>query len=420
MSWLDRVENDIQITTGEGSVFIPNWVNTSFIQEYNISTFEFPNIAGTLVRKKQPKGRKFQMEIYFQGENHLEDSEKFRIAAADQRAWRVTHPLYDEIIAHPRRLLFDNKKYNLTKITGTLLETITGVFPDTETNAIEEIEERKEAIDEQIAINYETEVPTIDGSDANLINVNLNDILADTEKITFGDQVANLRNAVVSAQSAVISGIGTAEGYIRKAQSAINFPFQVINSVKARLNTFKSSLDRLRESISTILGKNGKQYYEANSSSAISASCLATVTPIDISDVQDFDTDTPDELSYTTRSQVDESVELVIQMFNDYVEKIDEVQAETSTQQNAYLPDPITLMQLQEIVNLTVSSLFEVALGSRQEHVLILEEDSDPINVAHRLFGLDDEKLETLIDINEIGLDELYLLRKGREIIYYV
>ena len=407
MSWPQRVENGIELTTGDGTTYRPNWVNTSFIQDYNISSFEFPNIAGTLVRKKQPKGRKFQLEVYFQGENHLEDSERFRVSASDQRAWRVTHPLYDDIIAHPRRLTFDNTKYNITKITGILLETITGVFPDAETNAVEEIEERKTAIDNQIATNYDAQVQTIDGIEANAINNNLSDIEADTEKITFGDQVASLRNTVVAAQSAVLSGIGTANSYINKVQSAINFPFQVVNGVKARLDTFKNSFDRLTQSISTILGKNQKEYYEANASSAISGSCLATVNQLD-------------DFPYTTRSQVDDAVETLLAMFDDYVEKIDEVQATSATAEDAYLPDPETLRQLQQIVNLTVSSLFEVALGSKQEHVLILEEDSNPVIVAHRLFGLNDENLETLIEVNNIRLQELYLLKKGREIIYYV
>lgn len=409
MSWLDRIQDNITIVTGDGSEWQPKWKPTQYIQEFNISSFEFPNIEGTLVRKKQPKGRKFQLEIYFQGEDHLDVSEAFRVSSADQRPWRITHPYYDDILCHPSSLTFDNRGYNVSKITGTLLETILDIFPDSSLNAEDDINERKDALDEQAASSYESSIDSIDSNNAAVINDSMTDLEVEAEKISIGDQVSAMKNLVSKGVNAVNSGIGKAEGFVRAVQNTINYPFQIINSVSSRLDAFKNSFDRLGTSLGTLLGKNDRKYYEAYGATGISGGCQATFNQ-------------KSEFVYNTREEVDEITTAVLEIYNNFIFNLDENQSETATEEDAFIPDAETIKQLEEVVTLTVSNLFEIALEAKQEQILILEADSDPITLAHRIYGLDaeDEVLEKFVENNQINLNNIFFLEKGMEIKYYV
>src|SRR5690242_2796658 len=97
MSWLDRITDSLTITTGEGSTFTPNWINAVRQKEYNIAEFEFIEQKGTLVSRKLPRGNKYNIEIYFQGDNHLNEAGRFDLAADDPRYWVMAHPFYGHV-----------------------------------------------------------------------------------------------------------------------------------------------------------------------------------------------------------------------------------------------------------------------------------------------------------------------------------
>ena len=124
MSWLEKVETEMIITTGDGQPYAPDYMNAVKSVEYNVAEFNFPGIAGTFVDRRLPKGRKFNLELYFQGDDHLDVAEAFEASANDSRAWEIEHPFYGLVIVQPTSLQFDNSKQNLSKITGTVIETI--------------------------------------------------------------------------------------------------------------------------------------------------------------------------------------------------------------------------------------------------------------------------------------------------------
>ena len=78
MSWVQKVKNDYIITTGNGDVYKPNWINPSNSVEYNIAEFNFPLIKGSKVERGTPKGTRFNFEIIFQKKDHLKQSNTFK------------------------------------------------------------------------------------------------------------------------------------------------------------------------------------------------------------------------------------------------------------------------------------------------------------------------------------------------------
>jgi hypothetical protein len=77
---------------------------------------------------------------------------------------------------------------------------------------------------------------------------------------------------------------------------------------------------------------------------------------------------------------------------------------------------------LTNLINFTLSNLFNIALGAKQERFVFLETDSNVILLAHRFYGLvpDDSTIDELIEQNEIGLTEILNIKAGRKIIYFI
>lgn len=405
MSWIIRNQNRIQVITGDGEVYEPDYVNPEYIQGYNLAEFEFRNVPGTLVDRQEPKGRRFRLELIFQGDLHLEEAERFRQSTFDKRPWTVIHPKYDELTVHPFSLRFDDTKDNLTRITGIIVETITGAFPNTTESPIDEINAKKGALDEQAAVSYDQELApfNLDSNDAQLINNSIDSTDGVTSSLIEDDsQAAQLRNAVVNAKNKVTNSIGQATGFIRDVQAVINFPFQVETNVNDRINALIEAFNALPIDN---LSRTQKKYYENNGAASLSSMCVASVT----------------NSEYNTRSEVDFVINKVITAFNSFIVNLDAIQSETATEVDSYTPDEETVRGLYDIVNFTLSRLFEIALGSTQELILVVSEDTDPINLAHFIYGPseDDSNLQTMIENNDIGISELFLIKKGREIKYY-
>jgi len=77
---------------------------------------------------------------------------------------------------------------------------------------------------------------------------------------------------------------------------------------------------------------------------------------------------------------------------------------------------------LSILFNFVLSHLFVIAIDAQQKRVVTLTEDSNVILLAHRYYGLtvDDSTIERFMNQNNIGINEIMNIEKGREIIYYV
>ena len=77
MSWIEQLRTDLQIITGDGVLFTPLWTPLGLSRDFNLSIFEFEGIEGSLVDRRKSKGAKFDLEFFFQGEDHLEQFKSF-------------------------------------------------------------------------------------------------------------------------------------------------------------------------------------------------------------------------------------------------------------------------------------------------------------------------------------------------------
>jgi len=399
MSWIDRInESKLSITTGDGKTYTPLWKNAILNINFNTEGLEFIGVPGTFVGREEVKGQQFPLLIYFQGEDCIDVAKEFRISSADKRPWKISHPYYDDLLVQPLGLKFDDSQLNVVKITGTLWETLDQKYPTNKVNAPKEIEIKKSEIDlltqESFVIKLETpSTELIQPANDSVIKTGSNySFLAQTK-----DEITDLKSKVTAASGAAQEITTNTSSYIKKANDLINFPFltkqNIVVKVDQLINTFNDFAGVFLEDPTA----EKKATYEFQSTMLLSELSLNLID----TDINEFD----------KRSDVISVIDSLTLAYDTFGETMDDL---------GYTQDSELALRLDYIVNFTLSSLYDVALNSKQERFFTLDKDNNIVNLAHRFYGTGDDNLDLFIKQNDITYNEILNIKKGREIVYFV
>lgn len=406
MSWIDRINTDLVITTGDGKEFRPDWLNANKSKEYNVSEFTFADIPGSLVIRELPKGSKYNLELYFQGENNIEDANEFDESSDDKRAWTISHPYYDLITVQPLSLQRDNTEHNLTKFTISVVETISNENPRTTQDPTDKIIADQSLVSDALTEDF---VNNAD-ADIDLINdMNENNDLS----FSFGRKIARTDsdfqdyfNSYNTATAAINNGLSDISFAVSTLQSVINAPALFAQDIKVRVKNLEDQFSSLRNIIPSASNRSSKKLYENNAGLLISSLTLALVTNVE----------------YESRSEVLDYVARVSDMYSSYVSDLDSVQSENSNSNESYMPSYKSQRLLNDLVNYCISNLFDISIDARQERFVILENNDNIVTLAHRFYGLDvdDTTMDQFFESNDLGINDLLTIKKGRTLVYFV
>ncbi len=163
--------------------------------------------------------------------------------------------------------------------------------------------------------------------------------------------------------------------------------------------------DILITSIVTIVTAADKIIFENNILNTIASITQAAVVNVD----------------YDNRKDVIDTIDRIVTKYDEMIEVLDELQTDTGTSPDSYIPDAGSLQAMDSLINATISQLFNIALNQKQERVIYLEDDTNLVTLTHKYYGLDadDENMSKMIKDNNIGLSEILQLKKNRKIVYY-
>lgn len=405
MSWIDKIQNKLIITCGDGKKYNPSWLNASYQVDYNVSEFEFPNLEGTLVDRKKRLGRKYGLELYFTGDDHLDITKQFELSANNPKPWTLEHPFYDILIVQPTSLFIDNSDYNVSKITGVVIETIVNNNPKITIEPASQIKIDNENLNTSFEQAFSEKFKPADFTTMktkNAANYKLN-----VPQIKLPEEAENYLNAFSNANSAINTGAAYPTAAIRAVITLIQAPALFSISVKNRVDLLVGQFQNFRTNLSSNTTVSSKQLYQNQAGSTISALCLAMATPL--------------SGDYANAPVVLSFIEILLANFNAYKTDLDTLQSDNGGNPNNFIPDATALIELNNLVNLTLDSLFTIALSAQKERSIIVEEDTNLINLTHRFYGLDanDANIEKLIANNNWGLNQLLEINKGTKIVYY-
>jgi hypothetical protein len=407
MSWIERAQNNIIITTGDGQTWEPDYFIGSKTVDYNTTIFNFPGVEGSKVDRRKSQGAQYQLQLFFQGENNVEDSDAFELSARDSRPWNVSHPFYGELLLQPTKMKLDRAKFNVTEITVDVIETIPDDYPQSVVNVESKAQEFFESFaSESPNVFNDVEIAP---EDVNTLSENNDQFFEiSSPKVTDQDAFNEYFNLFNEASNAILNATAEPLQAISKARAVISYPALLNETVRTRLNLFIEQLNFINLNFNNIETVSEKKIYENQAGNMISGMIQTAVTPLP-NDYNNAD----DVLAISSE---------VINYYNDYLENINNLQTNTNDLEGSYAPSFESISILEESVFFMSSQLLNIALGAQQKRIFVLTEDSDVITLTHRFYGLDsnDENIDDFIRNNKIGINEMFEISKNREIIYYI
>lgn len=409
MSWLDNINNTIfTIRTGDGQVYTPDLpINYETIKEFNAATFEFIGQPGALITRKLVRARKFPLVFYFQGADNIDTANAFDISANDPRAWTVRHPQYGDIIGQPISISRNDSKLNATEITVDFWETITTTLPVALASPVD--------VTNDAVIKFSTISPVDYASKVNLMATDVNTVTNYATQLTGFIQKSlsdsgytafiTAKNAMIAADLNLITD--PIDAIAAMHQVVLQIPMLGLD-VQDAITLCGAVYNSLAMVLSTNPTVNNAALFETIGGIIISAMAQSILLP------QDGD--------YTLRSAVESAAENLTDIYNDYLTTLDAAYSPLVNIGNAFTTSQQTQNALQDVVLATLYNLNTIAFNSKIERYVMLEKDSQLIVLTHKYMGLDaaDANIETFRQINNIKNNNVFIVPKGTQIVYYV
>lgn len=442
MSWLDKIQTQLTITTGDKQSYTPEWMNAKKKVDFNIAKFEFPHVPGSLVDRKEPKGTEYNIEIHFQGNglygnqnangqtlDHLDAASQFQTSANDKRAWTIKHPFYGQIKVQPISLDFDNSTLNITRITGVVIETISQDYPVGSVNPANKINSDSISTAQTFSIAGSDSATGVITSIANktksvqklqgqlstfkdavtkaLSGIQNHDRQIQDGQADYNDYLNLFNQAYSSVSNVFASVIINSQNAINLTQATIMAPALFALSIKNRVLLLGSQFTYLSQVVADD-AITDKILYSTNGGVCIAAICLACSNP------------QPNDFIYA--SDTLDTIAQLLAFYNEYLINLDLLQTTNGGSVNSFIPDHDSLIALDELVNFTSRNLFNIAFNGKQQRSILTEADTNWILLTHRLYGLDtvDANIDTLMQQNGAGLSTILQVKKNTKIIYYI
>lgn len=414
MSWQDRRKDGYIINTGDGKSWQPKTIDFGIITEYQVSTFEFVNVDGTLVVQSNPIGNKYPVTLYFDDTcknsdnivDHLEMMKAFRVSCSDKRPWTIQHPLYDLITVKYTGLEYNDNAYNITVVTGTLLETIIrGATAGIAINPLDQIPIKFEETTVNLSMSL-TEIPS-PGDVTQLKNDTNTAFKKGVPILNLTDEYQTYYNAFNTASSYIDTATQTPLLMMQSTINLLTLPARFQLDVQTRIKLLSSTLADLRANLLGFVTVSAKQLYAAKAGSVLSAMCLASATPL--------------ATDFKNASPILSVVDALVGARASYIQDLDFLQTANAGNITSFVVNATAILALTELLNLSIEALYTAALSAKSQQVFTCDRDTSIVQLTHRFYGLDsgDVNLNDFYDANKFTRDEHIIVPKGRRIVYY-
>lgn len=406
MSWLEKLENNVfTIKTGDGKIFTPLWKDAEKSKEYNTSVYDFIEVSGSFIDRKKPKSGKYPLVFWFQGEDNIEQSNEFENSADDPRAWELTHPFYGVIKGQPLSLSRNDKNYNVTEISIDFWESITEDYPNNKVSIVDATQTKTSLVSDNCSISYASDKTVFNSEDITKnkdANVLTNSAFTNDLE---GDDFADYQLIFAAAQKGNDNLLSDPLNAIGLTSELLNFPSTLLNSITDKLKSYLVAYNNFSNVFQSIADK---LFFESQAGLTIANYCNASVNTV--------------ATDYEIRSEVEQAVTDLLTMYDNYLSTLDNASISIYDVDNAWQPNVDLQLSIYNLVMFTIGNLYNLAFDAKQERIVYTDKQTNLILLTHKYLGLDatDENIEKFRTINNIKMDELFKVKKDRQIKYYV
>lgn len=409
MNWQNKLSDiKFKITTPGKRDWYP-FLITNFEKniEFNGTQYDYIGRPGSFFVRKQPKGRSFPLEFAFQGADNQSEAELFEQASRKSAAaWTIIHPFYGKIVCHPLSLSMNSSGLNSTVIKCQVIET---TIPSTKLDKTPAKDKVK-----NLSLLVNNNANTLLSTSTINMHINAKDLQRAVKQTTIiGNIVSNVtkldseyksyKKFISVAENELNNYSAITTTYISAIQSAISLPSIVASNIGSRINCIENLLN---STFNSILGVAKPTYFQKIFYNLLGVICISKMADaVTVKNTGDFQTGV-EILFYINKLQSD---------YGKFLSVL------ASLEGSDYTPDHDLMFSLNEQVNETCFYLYSIIFEAKQERTFYCDKDTNVILLAHRLYGLaSEENIKTVKENNKIGLSELFNIKKGRSILYYV
>jgi len=403
MNWLEQIENvKYSIITGDGEVFYPLWRGATKAREFNTSIFEFIDVHGSLVVRKKPKSDQLDLTFWFQGDNYINEANRFEFSANDPRPWALTHPIYGTRIGQPLSIKRNDENLNIVEFTIPFWETIEESYPISNYSVKDNTRDRHAQIYEACANSYVENNP-LKTSDIENVSDSVNNMAGEMQFIQNTSTYSEFQNELATAIDAAFNLVKEPFEAMQKVQNFLDLVSVYEMVVETRLGVYLGIFEQLKTTVVTL---SDKKYFESMGASLIASMALAAVTPL--------------AGDYKLISKIASVTAQIQSVYSQYVQILNNSYVSIYNVNKTFVPNALVQNQLSNLVNATTANLYQMTFEAKRERIISVESDTNLILLVHRYIGLDasDANIEEFKEINNIRFNELFIIKKGREIRY--
>lgn len=388
----DKLDDKIKITTGDGKNYELPYKLSERRLEFNTEEYNFLNTEGTFVNREMPKSSRYDLTVYFTGDNHLEDANKFEQSAKDRRYWVVKHPYNGTRNMQPFNLTIDTTNIAYTLINISLAETLT---------------EEGVLIEQDFKSNVQTSFDTLQDSATKASAEKIGQSTSEFKSIT--DASRNINNDLktkINFQDVSFDYnklVNSLAHYTDDPLEVMNnisqmllLPVRFVDSIKDRMKFIESQFSRFYALVSNIGNIYSAQFLGA---SVVSSMCVASLP------------DDQDQISYNDTHEISNSIEEITAIYNAYNDNLQLMQSV-----DGFVPDYEIYVNLYHLVVYTLNHLYEIAIDVPFIITTTAEKDTNAILLAHK-YGM---TVEELFKVNNWSVAQTLIIEKDTKVKYYV
>ena len=408
-TWIEKAKTKFSITLGDGQVYYPLSMNANKSVEFNISEFNFRNLDGTLVNKRRRMGTTYDLTMIFQGGDHLDKAQAFQKSSYNTKPWSIQHPYYGVLGVQPiTPVSYDNNNQaqGTTIIKVTVRETLNYKQVTNTQAPADAIADGQQSTARHYATYFVTKVATPTVKDVQQMKKDLNGVQNILKNISAG--YTDIINAYNKTNIAINAAIGNVTGYANAVQAYLLLPALIAGTAVARVQNLANIEGYFAAQFSKGLNADIKALLFLESGAVMGAMCLASVSNLSSTD-------------YQYSNQVTGVISTIISSYNAYILGLDVMQTATGNEPGSWAADPDSIIALDNLLYLTLSTLFTIQANSKQAKYVTLTRPNNVITVAWQIYGLvsDDSTIDKLIADNNWGGNMLLQIPQGTQVLYY-
>lgn len=420
MSWLDRVQGTIELTSPDGEVFSAKWVGNTRSVEKKVGIFTYPKFDGAVGQDLGLAGTRYPLSLHFDGPDNDLESSRFFDAFSARGTWQIQHPTKGMLTLQPLSVaeniepvdsgsitVFNTQWLQLVSPASVLSTAQLAAYIRSQSRNVDDVSlsqmteaAEQRSVEEVNAIKNTTEttLATYDKTIASLLETS-GELAA---------EAAGIRRGIADTLSTTPLDLTVLGGQI---QAVMRTPSKVTGDILQTLKPFADFIDQ----VSVLPDEEADQNYlnilairEIFLTSANSSMALVGAAGI-----------------LDTRAQALEAAELLALQFQTITNSLDgaQVQFEDLRVDQQYFSQSLSFVESAQITAGATRYLLEASFNLAVEKRFTLDRERAPIEITiteYGELGNEDSNFDLFISSNELKENDILLLPAGREVVVYV